>query len=134
PRARRRDGAPPRASRRPRRDARPAPRRTPRGARAGHPGSGPRRDRAAGGAARRGAALARHSSHPARRRRAPLGTRRLPRLRPLHRSAKGCTAMTESRQAAPETGPFALGQAPKSPWPALWALVIGFFMILVDTT
>ncbi|MFJ2371059.1 DHA2 family efflux MFS transporter permease subunit [Microbacterium sp. NPDC087665] len=42
--------------------------------------------------------------------------------------------MTESRQAAPETGPFALGQAPKSPWPALWALVIGFFMILVDTT
>ena len=22
----------------------------------------------------------------------------------------------------------------KSPWPALWALVIGFFMILVDTT
>ncbi|MFT4051056.1 MAG: DHA2 family efflux MFS transporter permease subunit [Microbacterium sp.] len=25
-------------------------------------------------------------------------------------------------------------QAPRSPWPALWALVIGFFMILVDTT
>nr|WP_082406422.1 DHA2 family efflux MFS transporter permease subunit [Microbacterium sp. No. 7] len=24
--------------------------------------------------------------------------------------------------------------APRSPWPALWALVIGFFMILVDTT
>ena len=23
---------------------------------------------------------------------------------------------------------------PRSPWPALWALVIGFFMILVDTT
>ncbi len=22
----------------------------------------------------------------------------------------------------------------RSPWPALWALVIGFFMILVDTT
>ncbi|MFK0402369.1 DHA2 family efflux MFS transporter permease subunit [Microbacterium sp. NPDC090225] len=43
--------------------------------------------------------------------------------------------MTESRQAAaPQTGPFAAGQAPKSPWPALWALVIGFFMILVDTT
>ena len=43
--------------------------------------------------------------------------------------------MTESRQAAgPETGPFAAGNEPKSPWPALWALVIGFFMILVDTT
>jgi EmrB/QacA subfamily drug resistance transporter len=43
--------------------------------------------------------------------------------------------MTESRGAAgPETGPFAPGTAPKSPWPALWALVIGFFMILVDTT
>lgn len=43
--------------------------------------------------------------------------------------------MTDSRQAAaPQTGPFAAGQAPKSPWPALWALVIGFFMILVDTT
>ena len=43
--------------------------------------------------------------------------------------------MTESRQAVgPHTGPFAAGQAPKSPWPALWALVIGFFMILVDTT
>lgn len=25
-------------------------------------------------------------------------------------------------------------KAPRSPWPALWALVIGFFMILVDTT
>ncbi|UYG16590.1 DHA2 family efflux MFS transporter permease subunit [Brachybacterium huguangmaarense] len=24
--------------------------------------------------------------------------------------------------------------APRSPWPALWAMVIGFFMILVDTT
>ena len=23
---------------------------------------------------------------------------------------------------------------PRSPWPALWAMVIGFFMILVDTT
>ncbi|MFF7291257.1 DHA2 family efflux MFS transporter permease subunit [Microbacterium sp. NPDC008134] len=43
--------------------------------------------------------------------------------------------MTDSRQAVgPQTGPFAAGHAPKSPWPALWALVIGFFMILVDTT
>ena len=24
--------------------------------------------------------------------------------------------------------------APSSPWPALWALVVGFFMILVDST
>ncbi|KDA04669.1 multidrug MFS transporter [Microbacterium sp. CH12i] len=34
----------------------------------------------------------------------------------------------------PSTGTFAVGQRPQSPWPALWALVIGFFMILVDTT
>lgn len=32
------------------------------------------------------------------------------------------------------TGAYAVGHKPKSPWPALWALVIGFFMILVDTT
>lgn len=32
------------------------------------------------------------------------------------------------------TGTYATGHRPKSPWPALWALVIGFFMILVDTT
>jgi len=32
------------------------------------------------------------------------------------------------------TGTYAAGHKPKSPWPALWALVIGFFMILVDTT
>ncbi|KHK97234.1 multidrug MFS transporter [Microbacterium mangrovi] len=32
------------------------------------------------------------------------------------------------------TGTYATGHKPKSPWPALWALVIGFFMILVDTT
>ncbi|MBS1672911.1 MAG: MFS transporter, partial [Actinobacteria bacterium] len=32
------------------------------------------------------------------------------------------------------TGTYAVGHKPKSPWPALWALVIGFFMILVDTT
>lgn len=43
--------------------------------------------------------------------------------------------MTDSSKTAnPDTGPFAAGHAPKSPWPALWALVIGFFMILVDTT
>jgi EmrB/QacA subfamily drug resistance transporter len=34
----------------------------------------------------------------------------------------------------PITGTYATGHKPKSPWPALWALVIGFFMILVDTT
>ncbi|MFS0912172.1 MFS transporter [Microbacterium sp. 179-I 3D2 NHS] len=43
--------------------------------------------------------------------------------------------MTDSPHVAnPDTGPFAAGHEPKSPWPALWALVIGFFMILVDTT
>lgn len=40
--------------------------------------------------------------------------------------------------AAPDGGPAAeprrLRQPPANPWPALWALVIGFFMILVDTT
>ncbi|KQZ85696.1 multidrug MFS transporter [Microbacterium sp. Root166] len=40
--------------------------------------------------------------------------------------------MTEQKtQAAASTRP---GKAPRGPWPALWALVIGFFMILVDTT
>lgn len=34
----------------------------------------------------------------------------------------------------PITGAYAVGHKPRSPWPALWALVIGFFMILVDTT
>ncbi|WP_336632330.1 MULTISPECIES: DHA2 family efflux MFS transporter permease subunit [unclassified Microbacterium] len=38
---------------------------------------------------------------------------------------------TSSRQAKPPTGSV---PAAHSPWPALWALVIGFFMILVDTT
>jgi len=33
-----------------------------------------------------------------------------------------------------ETGAMRLGISPRSPWPALWAMVIGFFMILVDTT
>ncbi|WP_353116025.1 DHA2 family efflux MFS transporter permease subunit [Microbacterium sp.] len=47
--------------------------------------------------------------------------------------------MTESTRAAapsggPSTGTYATGHKPQSPWPALWALVIGFFMILVDTT
>ncbi|PTT20707.1 MFS transporter [Microbacterium sp. HMWF026] len=43
--------------------------------------------------------------------------------------------MTDSRAASaasPSTGSFKTPA--KSPWPALWALVIGFFMILVDTT
>ncbi len=38
--------------------------------------------------------------------------------------------MTESLT----TRPRAVAPAERSPWPALWALVIGFFMILVDTT
>jgi EmrB/QacA subfamily drug resistance transporter len=37
--------------------------------------------------------------------------------------------MTESRTEAPASAP-----PQRNPWPALWALVIGFFMILVDTT
>ena len=43
---------------------------------------------------------------------------------------------TDSRRTAggPITGAYAVGHKPRSPWPALWALVIGFFMILVDTT
>jgi len=36
--------------------------------------------------------------------------------------------------SGPSTGTYSLGHKPTSPWPALWALVIGFFMILVDTT
>ncbi len=43
--------------------------------------------------------------------------------------------MTDSHAASaasPSTGSFKTPA--KSPWPALWALVIGFFMILVDTT
>lgn len=42
--------------------------------------------------------------------------------------------MTESNNASPMApGPAASAREPR-PWPALWALVIGFFMILVDTT
>lgn len=37
--------------------------------------------------------------------------------------------MTDSRTASVASAP-----PERSPWPALWALVIGFFMILVDTT
>jgi EmrB/QacA subfamily drug resistance transporter len=33
-----------------------------------------------------------------------------------------------------EGGPAVTGHRPTSPWPALWALVLGFFMILVDAT
>ncbi|MDQ1138190.1 EmrB/QacA subfamily drug resistance transporter [Microbacterium sp. SORGH_AS 1204] len=48
--------------------------------------------------------------------------------------------MTDSRAASaasPSSGSIRTGSfttPAKSPWPALWALVIGFFMILVDTT
>ncbi|MGW8482326.1 DHA2 family efflux MFS transporter permease subunit [Microbacterium sp. NPDC055903] len=37
----------------------------------------------------------------------------------------------EAESVTTNTGSFA---HPRSPWPALWALVVGFFMILVDTT
>ena len=36
--------------------------------------------------------------------------------------------------SGPSTGTSSAGHKPTSPWSALWALVIGFFMILVDTT
>jgi len=35
---------------------------------------------------------------------------------------------------APAGSPTIHHQGPANPWPALWALVIGFFMLLVDTT
>ncbi|MBM7368316.1 DHA2 family efflux MFS transporter permease subunit [Gordonia hydrophobica] len=38
--------------------------------------------------------------------------------------------MTSDSSAPPTGAP----ELPKNPWPALWALVIGFFMVLVDTT
>ena len=42
---------------------------------------------------------------------------------------------TRQRTAgAPTTGSTRVSAKPRSPWPALWAMVIGFFMILVDTT
>lgn len=47
--------------------------------------------------------------------------------------AAGAASGTASA-AHPPTGAYAAGHKPRSPWPALWALVIGFFMILVDTT
>ncbi|WP_243229046.1 DHA2 family efflux MFS transporter permease subunit [Microbacterium sp. CIAB417] len=42
--------------------------------------------------------------------------------------------MTDTPASGPSTGTYATGHRPRSPWPALWAMVIGFFMILVDTT
>jgi EmrB/QacA subfamily drug resistance transporter len=44
-------------------------------------------------------------------------------------------ASTAGRRTTGASGsPAGDGKAPRSAWPALWALVIGFFMILVDTT
>ncbi|KJL48521.1 Multidrug resistance protein stp [Microbacterium hydrocarbonoxydans] len=46
--------------------------------------------------------------------------------------------MTDSPSTAPSGPPATTNTGsflhPKSPWPALWAMVIGFFMLLVDTT
>src|SRR5690606_16902126 len=73
-----------------------------------------------------------HVPDPTRRARFRVGRR--------HRTAKGITPMTDSTSPTtsasrgPSTGTYAHGHKPRSPWPALWALVIGFFMILVDTT
>ncbi|MDR7110652.1 EmrB/QacA subfamily drug resistance transporter [Microbacterium trichothecenolyticum] len=52
---------------------------------------------------------------------------------PESRPTAGAASAT-ARVAGPITGAYAVGHKPQSPWPALWALVIGFFMILVDTT
>ena len=50
-------------------------------------------------------------------------------------AARTAGAASRTGSAAhPPTGAYAAGHKPRSPWPALWALVIGFFMILVDTT
>ncbi|WP_345801117.1 DHA2 family efflux MFS transporter permease subunit [Microbacterium sp. AZCO] len=42
-------------------------------------------------------------------------------------------ASTPTRTSGPSTDVLKT-KGPQNPWPALWALVIGFFMILVDTT
>ncbi len=42
--------------------------------------------------------------------------------------------MSEPTRAITAHSPGPASQGPANPWPALWALVIGFFMILVDTT
>ncbi len=42
--------------------------------------------------------------------------------------------MTDSRAASAASTTGSHKTHERSPWPALWALVIGFFMILVDTT
>ncbi len=42
--------------------------------------------------------------------------------------------MSDSSPSAPARATASPAAPARSPWPALWALVIGFFMILVDTT
>jgi len=49
-------------------------------------------------------------------------------------SASTGAAASAPSSSGPSTGTYSVGHKPQSPWPALWALVIGFFMILVDTT
>lgn len=44
------------------------------------------------------------------------------------------TGSTDAVATATPGGAPRTGATERSPWPALWALVIGFFMILVDTT
>jgi EmrB/QacA subfamily drug resistance transporter len=39
-----------------------------------------------------------------------------------------------TQQKSPAEASVTRAASPRSPWPALWALVIGFFMILLDTT
>ena len=44
------------------------------------------------------------------------------------------TPGTHTNSAPAQTPAHGPGHTQRNPWPALWALVIGFFMILVDTT
>lgn len=44
------------------------------------------------------------------------------------------TERDDTRPGTPATGSTPVPAKPRSAWPALWAMVIGFFMILVDTT
>src|SRR5690606_34009250 len=112
----------------------------------------PHRDRPSRRHPGRRTAVDRRLHRHARRSRLRLGRRRAliirpvpgigsaPRSRGERRAARGSTPMTESTpptasaDRGPSTGTYAAGHRPRSPWPALWALVIGFFMLLVDTT
>ena len=94
----------------------------------------PRRARPRSGAPRGRTGLARQTARPTHRLDA-VGHRRHSRRDPAqaHRPPRGTEIMTDSTRAAARAASAPTAPA-RSPWPALWALVIGFFMILVDTT